>query len=123
MLALTVRLLCSLAVVVGLMLLLARFAGRRFQARPGAPIQVMHRQQIGRGQSVAVVAVGTRVLVIGATEHQVTLLTEVEPDEIEAYDDQPDDVPTPRAPRPAALSGSLLSATTWKQAWQAATKP
>lgn len=120
MLALTVRLVCSLAVVVGLMLLLARFAGRRFQARPGAPIQVMHRQQIGRGQSLAVVSVGTRVLVIGTTEHQISLLTEVEPDELEV--DVPDlpesDAPKPRARRQVP-AGSVLSPQTWKQAWEA----
>ena len=119
MLALTVRLVCSLAIVVGLMLLLAKFAGRRFQGRPGAAIRVMHRQSIGRGQSVAVISVGTRVLVIGTTEHQVSLLTEVEPDELEVYDD-PQPVVVPKQPRTAPLSGSLLSATTWKQAWQAA---
>jgi flagellar protein FliO/FliZ len=132
MLALTVRLVCSLAVVVGLMLLLAKFAGRRFQGRPGAAIQVMHRQQIGRGQSLAVVSVGTRVLVIGTTEHQISLLTEVEPDELELEEEvasvevreprQPR-APKPQGAKPAPLSGSVLSAATWKQAWQAATKP
>ncbi|HWJ07994.1 MAG TPA: flagellar biosynthetic protein FliO [Nocardioides sp.] len=79
---LLLRLLGSLAVVVGLLLLIARFAGRRFRTTNDAVIQVVHRQALGRGQGVAVVAVGTRVLVLGTTEQQVTLLAEVEPDEV-----------------------------------------
>ncbi len=118
MVALTVRLVCSLAVVVGLMLLLARFAGKRFQGRPGAAIQVMHRQSIGRGQSVAVIAVGSRVLVVGTTEHQISLLTEVEPDEVQAPDLTYDDTPKAGAQRQVP-AGSVLSPATWKQAWEA----
>lgn len=139
---LAVRLVGSLAVVVGLMLLIARGVNRRFKAPSGAAIQVVHRQSLGRGIGVAVVSVGTRVLVVGTTEHQVSLLAEVEPDEIgldltERDDDQDaapvathdsprhrrmSDVSVP-APRkaPAAignagpLAGSVLSPQTWKQ--------
>ena len=82
MTALALRLVFSLAIVVGLLLLLARFAGRRFQGKTGAVIQVVHRQQLSRGSGVAVVTVGERVLVLGTTEQQVTLLTELEPDEL-----------------------------------------
>ncbi len=92
MLELTVRLVCSLALVVGLLLLIARFAGKRFQGRPGAAVRVIHRQPISRGSAVAVVTVGTRVLVLGTTEHQVTLLTEVEPDEVGIDVTDPDDL-------------------------------
>ena len=130
---LLLRLLGSLAVVVGLLLLIARFAGRRFRTTNGAPIQVVHRQALGRGQGVAVVAVGTRVLVLGTTEQQVTLLAEVEPDEVGldlAADELavvPDDEDSPDAPRAAKaartsegpLAGSLLSAQTWKQTFAA----
>lgn len=82
MAGLAVRLVCSLAVVVGLLLLLSRLAGRRFAGRAGAPVQVLHRQPISRGSSVSVVTVGTRILVLGATEQRVTLLAELEPDEL-----------------------------------------
>lgn len=134
--ALAFRLLGSLAVVVGLLLLIARGVNRRFKAPRGAAIQVVHRQALGRGQSVAVVSVGTRVLVLGTTEQQVTLLTEVEPDEVgldlledgglgpvptdeAADDDQP---PVRTAPAPAGpLAGSVLSAQTWKQTLAAVT--
>jgi len=80
---LTLRLVASLAVVVGLLLLLQRFAARRFQGRTGATIQVVQRQALSRGSGVAVVTVAGRVLVLGTTEQSVTLLTELEPDELE----------------------------------------
>ncbi|SEB88921.1 flagellar protein FliO/FliZ [Nocardioides exalbidus] len=83
MLELTVRLVVSLAIVVGLMLLLARLAGKRYGARAGAPVQVLHRQALSRSASVAVVTVGGRVLVLGTTDQQVSLLTELDPDELE----------------------------------------
>lgn len=79
---LAVRLIGSLAVVVGLLLLIARGVNKRFKAPAGATIQVVHRQALGRGQGVAVVAVGSRVLVLGTTEQQITLLAEVEPEEV-----------------------------------------
>lgn len=134
------RLIGSLAVVVGLMLLIARTVNRRFKAPSGAAIQVVHRQALGRGQGVAVVSVGSRVLVLGTTEHQVTLLAEVEPEEvgIEVLDEELEEElgeldevdgdtetglevatsPLPRRrPKPVAgpLAGSVLSPQTWKQ--------
>jgi flagellar protein FliO/FliZ len=83
---LTIRLVASLAVVVGLMLLLARFVGKRYGARAGAPVQVLHRQPLSRGSSVAVVTVGSRVLVVGTTDHQVSLLAELDPEELDTND-------------------------------------
>ena len=144
MLELTVRLVASLAVVVGLLLVLARVAGRRFAGRAGAPIQVLHRQPLSRSSSVAMISVGSRVLLVGTTDHQVSLLTEVDPDDlelpetVEPTDELPlgayVDVPTrsfaapvarhralPTAVPAGALAGSLLSAGTWKAAFSAAT--
>lgn len=162
MLELTVRLIASLAVVVGLMLLLARLVGKRYGARAGAPVQVLHRQPLSRSASVAVITVGSRVLVVGATDQQVSLLTELDPEEL--ADDESDadlltiptlaatpDVTAPvsapslsalastvadrpsggshrAAPAPrrtpvagGALSGSVLSPQTWRQALAAVT--
>lgn len=124
MLDLLLRLLASLAVVVGLLLLLARLASRRFTGRAGAPVQVVHRQQLSRGSAVAVVAVGSRVLLLGTTDHQVSLLTELDPEdltELEAAPAEPDDTGPRRtdAPPAGALTGSLLSARTWRQALHA----
>ena len=142
MLELTVRLVASLAVVVGLLLVLARVAGRRFAGRAGAPIQVLHRQPLSRSSSVAMISVGSRVLLVGTTDHQVSLLTEVDPDDLDLPEpvvpDEVslagyDDVPTrsfagtvarhralPTAAPTGALAGSLLSAGTWKAAFSAA---
>ena len=123
---LALRLVGSLALVVGLLLLVARLVNRRLKAPAGAAVQVVHRQALGRGQGVAVVSVGTRVLVLGTTEHQVTLLAEVEPDEVgldltDAGDLAPAAEPdrVPGAHRAGALAGSVLSPQTWKDAMAA----
>jgi flagellar protein FliO/FliZ len=125
---LTIRLVASLAVVVGLMLLLARLVGKRYGARAGAPVQVLHRQPLSRSSAVAVVTVGSRVLVIGTTDHQVSLLAELDPDELDVdagldvdtgLDDLADTlaapgagvrtaVPTPTPLRPAAAARATL---------------
>ena len=83
MLATTLRLIASLAVVVGLMILLARFAGRRMRGTDGSVVRVLHRQPLTRGSGVAVVEVAGRMLVLGTTEQQVSLLTELDPFELE----------------------------------------
>ena len=82
MLELIIRLVFSLTAVLGLLALLARFGGRRFRGGRDSMIKVLHRQHIARGTAVTVVTVGTRVLVLGTTEHQVRVLAELEPDEI-----------------------------------------
>jgi flagellar protein FliO/FliZ len=136
MLELTIRLVVSLAIVVGLLLLLARFGARRFQGRSGAFVQVLHRQPLSRTAGVAVVTVGARVLVLGTTEHQVSVLTELDPEELEIeLVEEPAvvDAGAGRHPIDAAeltnsieprdpLAGSVLSPQTWRQALQAATR-
>lgn len=82
MLELSLRLAFSLAVVVGLLMLLAKFGSRRFRGGREALVQVVHRQHLSRGSAVSVVTVGNRVLVLGTTEHQVRVLAELEPEEI-----------------------------------------
>lgn len=129
MLELTIRLVASLAVVVGLLLLLARVAGRRLAPREGAAVQVLHRQALSRSACVAVLQVGSRTLVVGTTDAQVSLLTELDPGEL-----SPEPAPGPvsseldgqlvQARRPAGpevLAGSVLSPQTWRQALAAAT--
>jgi flagellar protein FliO/FliZ len=139
------RLIASLAVVVGLLLLAARLLGRRLAGREGAPVRVLHRHPLTRSSSVAVVAVGSRILVLGTTDQQVRLLTELDPDELDVELSGVDTLtggllPTPRdlgvtrlprragahraaSPASAAgpLAGSVLSARTWRQALAAAT--
>lgn len=84
MVELAVRLVFSLAVVVGLLLLTVKIGGRRFRPRNGAAVRIVHRQALSRGTAVAVVEVGNRVLVLGTTEHQVNVLAELEEGELDA---------------------------------------
>jgi flagellar protein FliO/FliZ len=164
MIELVIRLVFSLAVVVGMLLLLAKFSAKKFRGGSGSLVQVVQRQPLSRTSSVAVVTVGSRVLVLGTTEQQVQLLTELDPDELDVPDlavadldaasgrpravehGQLDEAPAVRSGRPKrqpkvrttptsvpalrdadvvaaedALSGSVLSAQTWKQAFAAAT--
>ena len=84
MVELVIRLVVSLAIVVGLLVLLARVSGRRFNGGSRSLVKVLHRQPLSRTTAVAVVTVGARVLVLGTTEHQVSLLAELSPEEAAA---------------------------------------
>ena len=77
-----VRLLLSLAFVGGLLLLASRLAKKRGLGGGADVIEVVARQRMGRASSVTVLRVAGRVLVVGATDAQVTLLAEVEDDEL-----------------------------------------
>ncbi|MFN8189260.1 MAG: flagellar biosynthetic protein FliO [Nocardioidaceae bacterium] len=133
MIELVVRLVFSLAVVIGLLLLLAKLGSRRFRGRDGALVQVVHRQALSRSSSVTVVTVGGRVLVLGTTEQQISVLAELEPDEIEAQESTDaaaadDENPEPRSGVVAAFRPALHavlpgSAATIKPATAAATRP
>jgi flagellar protein FliO/FliZ len=126
-----VRVVFSLAVVFGLIWLVARTSTRRFGGAARSMVRVVARQPLARSASLAVVEVGERVLVVGVSEHGVSLLTEMDPAELpapetDAAQSVPSHVPgaAPAAhvtARPAGLGGSVLSSQTWKQAWAAAT--
>ena len=134
MLELTLRLVFSLAVVIGLLLLIAKISSRRFRGGSDAMIRVLHRQAISRHNAVTVVSVGSRVLVLGTTEHEVRVLTELEPEELEETATiaalpparprgahRADAPVITSAPSPGPLTGSVLSPATWRQALSAAT--
>jgi flagellar protein FliO/FliZ len=84
LLELVVRLVFSLGVIGGLLWLGAKVARRNGGALrlPGAgrrrqnAITVVDRQSLTRNASLAVVEVGARTMVVGVTEHGVTLLSE-----------------------------------------------
>jgi flagellar protein FliO/FliZ len=83
-----VRLVVSLAVVLVLLVVMARFAARRGLGghRPGQPsvsVEVLSRRALGRSSSVQVVQVGRQVMVLGVTEGSVSVLGELDPDEVE----------------------------------------
>jgi flagellar biogenesis protein FliO len=118
LLALLVRVVVSLAVVLGLMagagsvLRRSGLAGTAVAGRRGLrrtlPVEIVARHGLSRGASVAVVRLGGRGLVLGVTDHQVTLLTEIDPAELD----------TPPAEQPAgpAAPGIGAGSLPWKVA-------
>jgi flagellar biosynthetic protein FliO len=99
--ALLVRVVVSLGVVLvvmaGAAAILRRsgvvgtaMAGKRGTRRRTAPVEVIARHGLSRGASVTVVRLGGRALVLGVTEHQVSLLTEIDPAELDAPPDEAD---------------------------------
>ena len=105
--ALLVRVVVSLGVVLAVMAGAAAVlrrsgvvgtapAGKRGSRRRNA-VEVIARHGLSRGSSIAVVRLGGRALVIGVTEHQVSLLTEIDPAELDAPPD--DELSSPGIPR------------------------
>jgi flagellar protein FliO/FliZ len=83
------RLVVSLAVVLVLLVLLARYLGHRqlgtgagrrrpTRRRPVAPVEVVSRHGLSRGSSLAVVRAGGQLLLVGVTESSVSVLRELE---------------------------------------------
>lgn len=106
-----------LAVSLGVVLVLVRVAAGLLQRGGGggprrrrgpAEIEVLLRQPVGRRASISVVRAGTRALVLGVTDHTITLLAEDDPDVL---------VPlAPEAPRTASPTDGPPSASS---AWTA----
>jgi flagellar protein FliO/FliZ len=131
-----VRLILSLAFVGGVLWFAARLAKKRGMGGQGnGLIEVVARQRMGRASTVNVLRIGDVCLVVGATEEQVTLLAEVDPETVEAAapakqapralarvaeDDDADHEPAPR-PRVTArtksssvgLNGSVFDKSGW----------
>ena len=84
--------------------------GRRGLRRRHTPVEVIARHGLSRGSSVAVVRLGERALVLGVTDHQVSLLTEIDPAELEAPPNPPDAAAGPAGP------GIGAGALPWKVA-------
>jgi flagellar protein FliO/FliZ len=133
-LELTVRIIFSLLIVVGLMWGLARLARRPLGGRRGGLIEVLDRRQLSRGASLVVVRVAETAMVLGVTDGRVALLAEVDPTALEEHQriepvhrqaialDRLGEDGTPLAPglfpnRP--LNGSILSPRTFTQTWKA----
>ena len=74
-----VRLVVAVVVVIGLLLLIAKLTRRvgiRADGSAGPAIRMISRQPLGRNASIAVVRAGDRTLVLGVTDHSVTLLSD-----------------------------------------------
>jgi flagellar protein FliO/FliZ len=79
-----IRLILSLAFIAVVLLFAARMAKKRGLGQGNGLIEVVARQRMGRASSVNVVRIADVVLVVGATEEQVTLLAEVDADAVDA---------------------------------------
>ena len=123
-----IRLILSLAFIGGVLLFAARLAKKRGLGQGSGLIEVVARHRLGRTSTLNVVRIADVVLVVGATEEQVTLLAEVDADAVEAalrerrvpahvdaLEDPRADLeraPVPRASSPA-LAGSVLDRNGW----------
>jgi flagellar protein FliO/FliZ len=123
------RLVLCLALIAAVLLFASRVAKKKGLGGATGVIEVVARQRMGRASSVSVLRVAGRVLVVGATEQQVTLLAEVEDDEMQAAlatqltrstgaDGETTELPAARRPLPArsgtgVLAGSVLDRGTW----------
>jgi flagellar protein FliO/FliZ len=79
-----IRLILSLAFIAVVLLFAARLAKKRGLGQGNGLIEVVARQRMGRSSTVNVVRIADVVLVVGATEEQVTLLAEVDAEAIDA---------------------------------------
>lgn len=102
-LVLVLRMVVSLAIVLGLVVLFARWlehretnGARRARRRrvrggrsalPAVAVDVLARHHLARGVSVQVVRVGGQLLVLGVTENGVQVLTDLGPADLEPEED------------------------------------
>jgi flagellar protein FliO/FliZ len=110
-----IRLLLSLAFVAAVLWFAARLAKQRGLGQGNGLIEVVARQRMGRASSVSVVRIADRVLVLGATEEQVTLLAEVDGEAVEEALAERRTVPARPAPATAGgvLAGSVFDRSGW----------
>ncbi len=78
-----IRLILSLGFIAAVLWFAARLAQKRGLGQGNGLIEVVARQRMGRTSTVNVVRIGDVVLVVGATEEQVTLLAEVDAEVVE----------------------------------------
>jgi flagellar protein FliO/FliZ len=99
-----IRLILSLGLVGVLLWFAARVAKKRGLGQSTGLIEVVARQRLGRSSTVNVLRIGDVVLVVGATEEQVTLLAEVDGETVEAAINEREAARSRTAPRavPAA---------------------
>jgi flagellar protein FliO/FliZ len=79
-----IRLILSLAFIAVVLLFAARIAKKRGLGQGNGLIEVVARQRMGRTSTLNVVRIADVVLVVGATEEQITLLAEVDADAVDA---------------------------------------
>ena len=86
-LLLVLRMAASLALVLGLLVVLARYAARRGLGRANGPrglqLEVLARQQLSRHASMQIVRVEDQVLLLGVSDAGVRVLTRLSPADLE----------------------------------------
>ena len=131
-----VRVVFSLAVVLAMMWGLSRVMRGRTPTSKGLGLDVVSRTSLGKHAAVVVLRTGDRGLIVGVTDHTVSVLGEMElpqdaapvevrtPIEITADGRALEVAQAPRSHRrrvaapagtPSALAGSVLSPVTWRQ--------
>ena len=126
-----IRLILSLVFIGAVLLFAARVAKKRGLGQGNGLIEVVARQRMGRTSTVNVVRIGDVVLVVGATEEQVTLLAEVDSEVVDAaladrrvptrvgadgpvaVPDSPDAPAGAARPTSGALAGSVFDRNGW----------
>ncbi|MGY1680234.1 flagellar biosynthetic protein FliO [Geodermatophilus sp. SYSU D01176] len=110
-----IRLVLSLAFIGGVLWFAARVAKKRGIGQGNGLIEVVARQRMGRASSVSVVRIADRVLVVGSTEEQVTLLAEVDGDVVEEAIAERRLATAQPAPAgaPGVLAGSVFDRNGW----------
>ena len=123
-----IRLVLSLVFIGAVLLFAARVAKKRGLGQGNGLIEVVARQRMGRSSTVNVVRIADLVLVVGATEEQVTLLAEVDSAAVDealrerrvpvrigaAEDARPTDTPALAARSSSgALAGSVFDRNGW----------
>jgi flagellar protein FliO/FliZ len=130
-----IRLILSLAFIGAVLFYAARLAKKRGLGQGNGVIEVIARHRLGRASTLNVVRIADVVLVVGATEEHVTLLTEMDPQAVEAAlaerrparlhaAPEAEDGEEGAAPRPAAgavptPSGALAGSVFDKAGWGA----
>jgi flagellar protein FliO/FliZ len=126
---LALRVLLSLAAVLGVIWFAQRRLSKGVRAKAGKTINVVGRQGIGAKASVAVIDVDGKRFLLGVTEHAVTILhtsdapiaaAEAFSRALEAETGAPAAAAAAKAPLATAkgpLAGSILSADTWRRAF------
>jgi flagellar protein FliO/FliZ len=110
MTGMVIRLILSLVLVGAALWFAARIAKRRGIGQGQGLIEVVARQRMGRSSSVNLIRVADVVLVVGATDEQVTLLAEVDGEAVEAaLAEREAQRPAQRAPRGGGLHAALPS--------------
>ncbi|MGY1630979.1 FliO/MopB family protein [Geodermatophilus sp. SYSU D01186] len=111
-----IRLILSLAFIGVVLWFAARLAKKRGLGQGNGLIEVVARQRMGRASSVNVVRIAGRVLVVGATEEQVTLLAEVDGDTVEEAIAERQSLLAAR-PLPASATGTLSGSVFDRGSW------